>query len=131
MKAIFDRLPAPKNFPLPDLLSAIQVTIGCQANQPIAIHRIGGVGKEIWLYESQLDSGVDLAVTFSAIQRIAELPEEFIDELSGTIGSVYFGVSDSSFLFVQCKDKAVESKIGERFKSVKDLPDIVPPVSLP
>jgi len=127
MKAIFDRLPSVKKFPLSDLLQAIQTVIQNPQVQPVWICRLGGVGRGIWAYESQLDEGNDVVVTFSDVQKLAESSEDCLDELWGKMGRIHFGIRDSSFLFVQCEDKDVEQKIVSGFEAVQEIPDIIPP----
>lgn len=127
MKAIFDRVATPKKFPLAELLSAIQCVLQIQPMQTVSICRLGGVGEGIWEYESQLDEGNDLVAPFSDLQKLADSAEECVDELLGSIGPIFFGVSDSSFLFVQCEDKDAEEKIASRFASVRDIPDLPSP----
>jgi hypothetical protein len=127
MKAIFDRVAAPKKFPLTELLSAIQGIFQFQPSQPVSICRLGGIGKGIWEYESQIDEGNDVVAPFSDLQKLADSDEECVDELLGSIGTICFGLSDSSFLFVQCEDKDAEEMIVSRFASVRDIPDLSPP----
>ncbi len=81
----------------------------------------------VWAYESQLDEGCDLIVPFADVQKLAESTEDCVDELWCLVGKTQFGISDSSFLFVQCDDKEIEQGIVRRFESVRDIPDITPP----
>jgi hypothetical protein len=124
MKAIFDRVPTSKKFPLFKLLLAIQSVTNNSGDQPVSILKLGGVGKAIWAYESQLDVGIELVLPFSDLQTLAEAHENFVDELLGIMGSVCFGISDSTFLFVQVAEKETELKIASYFESVRDIPDI-------
>ncbi len=127
MKAIFDRIHSAKKFPFSELLSAIHRVMENPLGQPVTIRRIGGVGSLIWAYESQLDEGGDVVVPFSDIQCLAESEASCPDEFWGTMGTTHFGISDSSLLFVQCRDKAAELKIAAGFESVRDIPDITLP----
>lgn len=124
MKAIFDRLPSAKKFPLCELLAAIQSVLKNPSDQLVSIQRLGGIGKGIWAYESQLDDGKDLGVLFSDLKTLSESAEDYVDELLGTIETITFGISDAKFLFVQSEDKEVEAKIALRFESIRDIPDM-------
>lgn len=127
MKAIFDRHHSAKKFPLSELLLAIQSVIQNPQEQPVWIRRLGGVGREIWVYESQLDEARDVVIPFADVQKLADSAEDCVDELWGIMCNTHFGISDSSFLFVQCDDKEDEHKIASRFESVREIPDIPPP----
>jgi hypothetical protein len=127
MKAIFDRLTTPNKFPLDELLSKIGSILEFQPSQPVSIFRLGGVGRRIWEFESQLDEGNDVVASFSDLQKLAESPEDCVDELLGSIGPIYLGISDSSFLFVQCENKNEEGTIASHFEFVRDIPEIPPP----
>jgi hypothetical protein len=127
VKAIFDRIPSAKKFPLPELLSAVQGVLKNPQEQAVTIRRLGGVGRMIWSYESQLDEGRDVIVPFADIQKLAESAEDRVDELWIIVGTTHFGISDSSFLFVQCEDKEIERAIAGHFESVRDIPDIATP----
>ncbi len=124
MKAIFDRAPAPKKFPLNKLLSAIQLSLQISPEQAVSIRRLGGVGDSIWRYESRLDEGDDVVISFSDLQKLSESPEDYVDELLGTIGAILFGISDSCFMFVQCGNRETEATITTHFDSVRDIPDV-------
>lgn len=93
--------------------------------ESVIIRRLGGVGRTIWTHEAQLDGGGDGSLPFVDIPRLAESTEDYIDELWGVVGKTHFGISDASFLFVQCDDKEAERSIASHFKATRDFPDIV------
>ena len=127
MRAIFDRVPSAKKFPLSELLSAVRGVLQIPQVQPVTIRMLGGVGRMIWSYESRLDEGKDVIVPFADIERLAESGEDCVDELWGTVGTTHFGISNSSFLFVQSDDKEIERAIAGHFETIREIPDIAPP----
>lgn len=127
MKAIFDKISSPKEFPLSELLAAVQNALLNSQIEPVIIRKLGGVGSGIWDHEFQLDEGNKVIITFSDLQMLAESAENNIDELWATMGKIHFGISDASFLFVQCDDKETESTIARQFNSIREIPDISAP----
>lgn len=95
--------------------------------QLVSIRRLGGAGKRLWTFESQLDEGNNVDLPFAEVQKLAESAEDFLEDFWGVMGKTQFGISDSSFLFVQCDDKTVELNIASRFESFRDFPDASPP----
>jgi hypothetical protein len=125
MKAIFDQIEAPKIFPLFRLLENIKVYLGIPPEKLVEVHRVGGVGKSVWKYESTLNDGRQLALSFYELEQMAADAQEYPDELLCAMDGIYFGISDASFLFVQAFDKNVESKTLNQFINFRDIPDAI------
>ena len=123
MKAIFDRVSLPKKFPLSDFLLAIREEIPFAKAAHVSVTKIGGIGKAVWKYESQLDEGMELKLEFQALEELSLNPEATVDELFCVSGSVCFGISDATCLFFQSADKSLESVVASRFREVKTFPD--------
>ncbi len=124
MKAIFDQIELPKKFPLFKLLENIRDCLGISPDKLVEVHRAGGVGKNVWKYESLLNGGRRVVLNFSELENMASDPQEYPDELLCVSDGVYFGISDASFLFVQAIDKNIETKVLKQFTNFSDVPDV-------
>ncbi|MGL4512438.1 MAG: hypothetical protein ACRCT8_05050 [Lacipirellulaceae bacterium] len=90
----------------------------------VSVDRLGGVGGEgdpVWEYESMLDMGDEVQLPFEFLLRVAEVDDGAINELRCRFGSVTFGLSDSSYLFVDSTDPTVEKCVAERFTVVERI----------
>ena len=124
MKAIFDRVPLPKKFPLSNLLLSMCKRVPDLKVSQVAIKRIGGLGEPVWKYELILNEGAELSLEFCALEDLSLNPDAAIDELLCVSGLLCFGISDSSFMFIQTDDKLLESEIASGFLEVRDFPEI-------
>jgi len=88
------------------------------------IARFGGCGSQVWEIESRLDGGQHVSLPLGRLVELANEPEAVIDTLYCISGTLVFGISDATFMFVQADDKKVEERIAGFFESVEDSPDI-------
>ena len=123
MKAIFDRESNGKIFPLGNLLHLILASNIVTIEDTFRLLRIGGIGDEVWRYESEVDEGHEICLRLRDIISLAQNPNVILNELYCSNQSLDFGISDSSFMFIQAIDKQAEQLVAKDFNNVRDLPD--------
>jgi hypothetical protein len=123
MLVIFDRDKNSNRITLLPLLDEIAKIFKIDNNEEIRILRIDGVGPELKQCESLLDGGNILVLSMSRIRAIATSQNEIIHSISCSSRCVSFGISDSSFMFVQGIDKTAESAVAKAFSNIKQIHD--------
>jgi hypothetical protein len=96
---------------------------GLLETDTVRIARIGGPGPKIWSLESALDEGDNVIISYADLKDIVISDSDFLDELVCFHPRVIFGISDSSFMFVQGQDKIAEQSTASIFHDVKERPD--------
>jgi hypothetical protein len=123
MKAIFDKIPSPKKFPLSELLLAVRGAVPFSAQTTVLIKKLGGVGDAVWQHEQKLDQGLKLELEWREIEELSLCADAAVDELLCMLGPAYFGIFDASFMFVQSSDKTLEARVSSKFENVREAPD--------
>lgn len=121
MTAIYDKTEDGKKFRLAELLAAIRHTLSIGLEEKILIEKIGGVGGNVWEYESTLDEGISLEIPYAALENLVGSANDYLDELSANIRRVYFGISDATFMFVSCEDKNLEERLTLNYSRIAKL----------
>jgi hypothetical protein len=127
VKAIFDTSDSQKPFPLSKLLSTIREDACLAPTTAVTLLKLGGLGAGVWAHESRLDDGFPVEIPFHDLELLAAGSDAYIDELFATVGPIFFGISDTTFMFIRNPDKKAEMKSASRFARVREIPDISPP----
>lgn len=123
MITISDRSNTTNGLPVGQFLDILLECSNICSDEIVDVVRIGGVGKQIWERESKIDQGDRVKVSIAQLKQIVSDPSESLEDLLCVADSVTFGLSDSSFLFVQSTDKNLEDQIARRFQNVTLLSD--------
>ena len=123
LRIINDRIAGREKFPLDKLLEVIQGIFGFQDHETVRITRVGGRGSAVLAYESVFDEGRQLLLSISDLKACASDDGQVLDLLHCIHDKVCFGISDSSFVFVQAKDKELEAMVAQHFTHVKEVSD--------
>jgi len=111
--------------PISHLLDLItEVVDFFEHERGLRIFRIGGVGDRIWALERRIDCGEErIELTLKQLQSLLRDETQCIEELHCEYNDLIFGLSDSSFLFLQAGDKRIETHISSGFRDVTNVDD--------
>jgi hypothetical protein len=121
MVSIEDRYSTTGELMLYELLVAVSNCCPAIIDGVVRVERvggIGGVGDPVWKYEEMINRGEDVCVPFRVLADVADTEEQVINELKCCFGSTVFGLSDSTFLFIDSPLKMIEDCVASQFSIV-------------
>lgn len=111
-----DRDDTPQGFPLRRLVDAL-VGIAEGQEGPFFVRRARGYGPEVAMLDSQLDNADEVPLSVDEMVRLSTGVEQWFYELDVRCrtrrGQIFFGLHDSSALFLDAPAEVAKSVLGE------------------
>lgn len=121
MKIIDDTSSERLGFSLRKLISTVAEAYDEKLDTIFRIVLFGGGGARIWEIESRFDEEEQVFLSLGDLLAACSAEDNSCDELCCVRDGMFFGLSDATFLFIQCRDKSLEDFVCAHFQKVRDV----------